>query len=181
MFCFFPSLVCRSQLYPPLTCFLRVCVIAYMVRAGKPNKAWHSTPSPGPMMSWCLKYPTLTVAPPSSQHMSEVGEPCTGVCVCVSACANQWHIFGGWEPPQVLKLFQTTLYRSWVWMGVMSLNNPLFELHFQVDPFQSMVHGRGVVIWLVRAPGLTFCCSSIKSRFPLLPSRPEISYFRSVF
>lgn len=92
--CSFPLLavVHQSQLYPPLTCFPRAGVIANTVSAGKPNKAWHSTPSPGLMMSWYHKYPAKTAAPPSSRHVSKIGEPWAGVCVCVQISDIFWRL-----------------------------------------------------------------------------------------
>lgn len=117
--CSFPLLtvVAHSQLDPPLTCFPSAGVIANTVSAGKPNRAWHSTPSPGQMRSWCHKYPAAgTTSPPFSRHVSGTGEPWAGVCVT---------FFGGWvvtghvfkTPLHVVKLNQTMQHRSWMWMG----------------------------------------------------------------
>lgn len=53
------------------TCFPWSWCYANTVSAGKPNKAWHSTPSPGLMMSWSHKYCGETAAPATSWHVSK--------------------------------------------------------------------------------------------------------------
>lgn len=79
--CSFPLLtvVRQSQLNPPLTCFARAGVVANTVSAGKPNRTWHSTPSPGLMMSWCHKYPARVEL---QSHFPPHTCQCL-VCVCV--------------------------------------------------------------------------------------------------
>lgn len=69
---------CQHELYPWLTCFPRLG--ANTASAGKPNKAWLSTPSLGLMMSWYTKYPVTTVP-----HLSSItfAKPCE--CVLVYA------------------------------------------------------------------------------------------------
>lgn len=108
----------RPTLRPPVTCLHRAAVIVNTVSAGKPNRAWHSTPSPDLMMSWCHKCPQWPHLP-----TSRYGEWC-GVAE-VGRWAKRQQFLGGWvvtghvfkTPPllDVVKVNQTIQHHSWLW------------------------------------------------------------------
>lgn len=129
------QLVCRPahQSEPFLTCLPRPGVRAATVNAGKPNKAWHSTPSPGLMMSY-HKYPALT----APRLHKPRGRVCVCVCVPISVAyrAEEWQgMFARHPLLFIVKLNQTTQHRSCVWMGgCVPLTVCSFSFHKQVHP-----------------------------------------------
>lgn len=114
------------QSEPFLTCFPRPGVRAAAVSAGKPNKAWHSTPSPGLMMSY-RKYPALT-APRLHEPRDR------GLCVCVPVRVvyrgEEWQgMFARHPPPPYCKVEPDhATPELGVNEGVVSPNSLLFQL-----------------------------------------------------